>query len=195
VTAATVPEAPPAGSAPEASASAATTAAGWARTDDGTGLEGYPPVEDFQGGKGRLLADRYGYLVVRFPEAAFIFKDNIAIGATNWKIATTCGEKTLRIGVGEKPTIWLSDDAKVNVACRETTRVVFERLEGVVVPPGVMRPIAPGSMPARKPPPTGSEEKAVPAGESADESAKKPPAGAEPGAKSAGERGLVDTRE
>jgi DNA-binding response OmpR family regulator len=182
-------------SVPDPSASAALPAIGWAKIDDGTGLEGYPPVEDPQGGKGRLLADRYGYLVVRFPEAAFIYSDNIAVGATNWKIATTCGEKTLRIGVGEKPTVWLSDETKVNVACRETTRVVFQRLEGVIAPPGAMRPIAPGSMPARKPTPKQSEENAAPAVESVEESAKNKPASAEPGAKSDGARGLVDTRE
>jgi hypothetical protein len=126
-------------------------AVAWAPIDDGSPLEGYPPVEDFQGGgKGRLLADRYGYLVLRFPEAAFIYQDSIAVGATNWKIATTCGEKTLRVGVGTKPITWLSDEAKVNVICRDTTQVVFRRLAGVVVPTNATRPIAPGSMPARK---------------------------------------------
>lgn len=120
--------------------------------DDGGPLDGYPPVEEFQLGNGRNLADRYGYLVVRFPEAAFIFSNHIAVGATNWKIATTCGEKVLRIGVGEKPVTWLSQDMKVNVACRDTTRVVFRRIEGVVAPPGVQRPISPAANAARKPP-------------------------------------------
>lgn len=154
-----------ASSAPLASASAtpvATAAATAAATsdtdvpiaplDEGGPLDGYPPVEEFQLGNGRNLADRYGYLVVRFPEAAFIFSNNIAVGATNWKIATTCGEKVLRIGVGEKPVTWLSQDMKVNVACRDTTRVVFRRLEGVVAPAGVQRPISPTTSAARKAP-------------------------------------------
>jgi DNA-binding response OmpR family regulator len=105
-------------------------------------LPGYPPVDEPQAGKGRLLADRYGYLVVRFPEPAFIFSENIAIGPVNSKIATTCGEKTLRIGVGEKPTTYLSDAAKVTVPCRGTSRMVFRRLPGVVAPPFALRPIA-----------------------------------------------------
>jgi hypothetical protein len=98
-----------------------------------------------QAGKGRLLADKYGYLIVRFPEAAFIFSENIAIGPVNSKIAITCGTKTLRIGVGEKPTTYLSDPAEVKIACRETTRVIFRRLPGVVAPPGAMRPIPLGA--------------------------------------------------
>lgn len=109
--------------------------------DLGDELPGYPRVEEPQSGKGRLLADRYGYLIVRFPEPAFIFSENIAIGPVNSKIATTCGPKTLRIGVGEKPTTYLSDSGEVKVACRETTRVIFRRLPGVVAPPGAMRPI------------------------------------------------------
>ncbi|HEY5958983.1 MAG TPA: hypothetical protein VIV60_20630, partial [Polyangiaceae bacterium] len=122
----------------------------WAKPDDGAPREGFPPIEDPYGGKGRLLADGYGYLIVRFPEAAFIFSNSIAMGATNWKIATPCGEKILRIGLGEKPTTWLSNEARVNIACRGTTHVLFDRLPDVAVPPGVKRPIAPGTAPVKK---------------------------------------------
>jgi len=117
--------------------------------DTGRELGGYPPVEEAQAGKGRLLADRYGYLVVRFPEPAFIFSDNIAIGPVNSKIATTCGEKTLRVGVGEKPTTFLSDLGTVNVVCRGITRVIFRRLPGVVAPPGALRPIPNATGPSK----------------------------------------------
>jgi hypothetical protein len=140
----------PDAAAPEASGSASADGIPWAKPDDGTGLADYPPIEDPQGGRGRLLADKYGYLVVRFPEAAYLFSNNIAVGATNWKIAFPCGEKVLRVGVGEKPVVWLSNETRVSVECRGLTRVVFDRLPGVVAPPGVQRPIAPGSQPARK---------------------------------------------
>ncbi len=190
--------------APEASATADAGGIPWARRDDGTGLENFPPVEDPQGGKGRLLADRYGYLVVRFPEAAYLFADNIAVGATNWKIAFPCGERTLRIGVGEKPVTWLSSEARVNVACRDVTRVVFERLPGVVAPPGVVRPIAPGSMPSRKSSEKTSERPSTesasaPEPDKALEKKQTDPYGLgnkpESGSKTEGERGVVDTRE
>jgi DNA-binding response OmpR family regulator len=130
--------------------------------DSGGDLPGYPPVEEPQAGKGRLLADRYGYLVVRFPEPAFIFSENIAIGPVNSKIATTCGTKTLRIGVGEKPTTYLSDVGEVKVICRETTRVIFRRLPGVVAPPGALRPVPIGAMASdvKMKPITDSEQKA-----------------------------------
>jgi len=189
----------------EASASASTDGIPWAKADDGNGLEAYPPVEDPQGGKGRLLADRYGYLVVRFPEAAYLFANNIAVGATNWKIAFPCGEKVLRVGVGERPVIWLSQETRINVECRGLTRVVFERLSGVVVPPGTQRPIAPGSVLPRKPtdkptdsatelrteqkPAESEKAQAAPV-----EPATKPVPKAEP-KPAEGERGIVDTRE
>lgn len=185
----------PDAAAPGPSASASPDGIPWAKVDDGTGLENYPPVEDPQGGKGRLLADRYGYLVVRFPEAAYLFSNNIAVGATNWKIALPCGEKLLRVGVGEKPVIWLSQETRVNIECRGLTRVVFDRLPGVVVPPGTQRPIAPGSLPARKTPekPTeGASDRETPSGAEKHETAPEPKPEAKP---AEGERGVVDTRE
>jgi DNA-binding response OmpR family regulator len=108
--------------------------------DPGGEIAGYPPVVESQSGRGRLLAERYGYLVVRFPEPAFIFSEAIAIGPVNSKIATTCGKKTLRVGVGEKPTTYLSNAVEVDIACRDTTRVVFRRLSGVEAPAGALRP-------------------------------------------------------
>jgi hypothetical protein len=118
--------------------------------DPGGDIPGYPLVQENQSGKGRLLADRYGYLVVRFPEPAFIFSENIAIGPVNAKIAVPCGDKTLRIGVGEKPTTYLSASGKVNVVCRETSRVIFRKLPGVVAPAGALRPALPGAAPGSK---------------------------------------------
>jgi DNA-binding response OmpR family regulator len=156
--ASTAPEAAASVQSPAANASAESRdAVPWAKLDEGSPLDGYPPVEDLQRGKGKLLADRYGYLVVRFPEAAFIFANNVPMGATNWKLPTTCGEKVLRIGVGEKPVTWLSDEARVNVACRDTTQVVFRRLDGVVAPSGAARPIAPGTIAAHKSSVNGSD--------------------------------------
>lgn len=129
----TVKDATDAGVAPELS--------GTVTVDQGDALPGYPPVEETQADQGRMLSDRYGYLVVRFPEPAFIFSDSIAIGPVNSKIATTCGDKTLRIGVGEKPATYLSDVGQVTVACRSTTRVIFRRLPGVAAPPNALRPL------------------------------------------------------
>jgi hypothetical protein len=45
---------------------------------------------------------------------------------------------------------WLSQELRVTVACRDTTRVVFRRLEGVVAPLGVKRPMLPGTTAPRK---------------------------------------------
>lgn len=95
-----------------------------------------------RGGSGHELAETYGYLVVRFPESAFVLYHGVAIGVTNEKIATRCGERDLRIGVGEKPFVWLSDDFTVDVACRSITVHAVRRLAGVVVPPGTLRPSA-----------------------------------------------------
>jgi DNA-binding response OmpR family regulator len=135
---------------PDASNDADAATLPWATPDDGAPREGYPPIEESNTGSAQLLADQYGYLIVRFPESAFLYSKNIAMGETNRKVATPCGEKVIRVGVGEKPAIWLSNETRLRVACRRTTTVLLERLPDVVVPPGTKRPIAPGPTRKRK---------------------------------------------
>ncbi|MGC4068316.1 MAG: hypothetical protein QM784_27435 [Polyangiaceae bacterium] len=148
--------------------------------DPGGDLPGYPPVDEPQSGKGRLLADRYGYLIVRFPEPAFIFSENIAIGPVNSKIATTCGDKVLQIGVGEKPTTYLSDSAKVTVSCRGTTRVIFRRRPGVVAPPSAVRPLPRNSTQGQPDAPLAKEESSASTNSSREQAATAAPSGEVP---------------
>ena len=127
---------------PKDAGSAEATDAAEPAAAQGIDLSRYPEVDMSRGGSGRELAETYGYLVVRFPESAFVLYHGVAIGVTNEKIATRCGERDLRIGVGEKPFVWLSDDFTVDVACRSITVHPVRRLAGVVVPPGTLRPSA-----------------------------------------------------
>ncbi len=103
-------------------------------------LAGYPPVDVEKGGTGRLLAKTYGFLLIRFPESAFVLANAVAIGVTNEKIATRCGRRELRVGVGERPFLWLSEPVTIDVACRSTTVAVVKRLPDVQVPEGTRRP-------------------------------------------------------